>query len=152
MTISFKKIDESNYKECALLKVNDNQKDFVAPNWYSVLEAVYEEKEERHPYAIYHEDEMVGFLMYVYYPADEDYDKDSWWMERFMIAKDFQGKGYGKASLKKFIKDFQGNHPSEALRTSAVKENHVAITLYEHSGFQRTGEFVDEEAVLLLEG
>ena len=72
-------------------------------------------------------------------------------MDRFMIAKDFQGKGYGKASLKKFMEDFQKNYPKEALRTSTVKENHVAITLYEHSGFQRTGEFVEEEAVLLME-
>lgn len=106
MTITFKKIDSSNYKKCSLLKVNDNQKDFVAPNWYSVLEAVYEE-EEKHPYAIYYGEDMVGFLMYSYYPADEEYDKDSWWMERFMIAKDFQGKGYGKASLSKFIENFQ---------------------------------------------
>ena len=42
MTITFKKVDSSNYKKCSLLKVNDNQKDFIAPNWYSVLEAVYE--------------------------------------------------------------------------------------------------------------
>ncbi|UUI41588.1 GNAT family N-acetyltransferase [Oceanobacillus oncorhynchi] len=150
MTITFKKVDSSNYKKCSLLKVNDNQKDFIAPNWYSVLEAVYE-KEEKRTYAIYHEEEMVGFLMLCYYPASDIYDKDSWWMDRFMIAKDFQGKGYGKASLKKFMEDFQKNYPKEALRTSTVKENHVAITLYEHSGFQRTGEFVEEEAVLLME-
>lgn len=150
MTITFKKIDHSNYKKCSLLKVNDNQNDFVAPNWYSILEAVYE-KGEKYPFAIFQEEEMVGFLMLCYHPANHIYDKDSWWMERFMIAKDFQGKGYGKASLKKCIEGFQKDYPEEELRTSAVKENHVAITLYEKSGFQRTGELVEEEVVLLLD-
>lgn len=147
MPITFKEIDVSNYKDSVFLKVNENQEDFVAPNWYSILEAHFEEL-EKHAYAIYEGEEMVGFLMYSYYPADDDYPRDSWWLERYMIGKDFQGKGYGKKALEQFLGFFSETYKGQDILTSAVPDNHVAITLYEHAGFKRTGEYVDKEVVL----
>lgn len=147
MTFTFKKIDASNYKKAIFLQVNENQDNYVAPNWYSILEANYE-SEEKHPFAIYEDKEIVGFLMYSYYSADEDYPRDSWWLERYMIGKDFQGKGYGKKALKQFLECFFKEYEGKDILTSAVPENHVAITLYEQAGFKRTGEYVDKEVVL----
>ena len=41
--MEFRKIDRSNYGECMELTVDDSQKDFVADNKQSLVEAAYEE-------------------------------------------------------------------------------------------------------------
>ena len=88
--IRLKPITKENYRGCIELKTTKEQEKFVAPNWYSLLEAVYEEA--RQAFAIYHQEEMIGFLLFSYYEADEDYAKESWWIERFMIDHRFQQK------------------------------------------------------------
>lgn len=74
--MELKSIDQSNYWDCMLLSVEDSQKDFVADNKQSLVEAAYEEGP--YPLGIYHKDEMVGFLLY-------DYDQTipGWSLSRF---------------------------------------------------------------------
>ncbi|WP_017472946.1 GNAT family N-acetyltransferase [Amphibacillus jilinensis] len=148
MAILFKAIDQSNYKICAKLAVEEDQKLFVAPNWYSLLEANYEAN--RKPFAIYYDEEMVGFIMFSFLPSDSDYSIDSWWIERFMIDEKHQQKGYGTQSLLQAIDYFKAHFDQSELRISAEPENKVAITLYERHGFEKTGETVGNETVLLL--
>lgn len=45
-----------------LLELEENQKDFVASNAQSMLEAVYEKN--LYTLGIYNNDDMVGFLLY----------------------------------------------------------------------------------------
>lgn len=148
MDIEFRKIDRSNYEECVDLKVLDEQREFVSANWWSLLEANYEDN--RYPLAIYVGDTMVGFLMYSFYLASKEYSSDSWWLERFMIDGSLQKKGYGKASLMKFFGLMKAALGSIELRTSAEPDNEVAIKLYESCGFIKTGESVEREEVLLI--
>lgn len=147
MPIYFKKIDETNYEECATLKVHEQQEAYVAPNWFSLLEVHYEEG-ERHPLAIYDGETMVGFLMYVFYPADEDYHLDSWWVERLMIDQRYQNKGYGQEALTQFTDFFKKEYNNSPLRIATEPENKVAIQVYEKVGFAQTGEFAAGEMVL----
>src|SRR5690606_7488355 len=147
MELEFKGIDKNNYEQCVELTINKEQEDFVAPNWYSVLEEKDEEG-EKHPLAIYDHEKMVGFIMYCFYPADDDYPLDSWWIERFMIDKEFQNKGYGKAALRKFIDYFRNEYGNIDLRITTVPENEVATKLYEKIGFSKTGEIAAGEVVL----
>lgn len=91
--IQLKEITKENYRACMNLKTAKEQEDFVAPNWYSMLEAIYEEP--RQAFALYNGEEMVGFILFSFYEADEDYPKASWWIERFMIAEKFQNQGLG---------------------------------------------------------
>ncbi|SET57095.1 diamine N-acetyltransferase [Oceanobacillus limi] len=86
--------------------------------------------------------------MYCYYPADEDYCLDSWWIERFMIDKKFQNKGYGRTSLQKFFDYFSNKFGNVDLRISTEPENELAIRLYESVGFVKTGEVAAGEIVL----
>lgn len=145
--IHLKVIDQSNYKACIQLKTTTAQKDFVAANWYSLLESQFEE--QRQAFGIYREKEMIGFIMFSYYDADEQYPVDSWWIERLMIDQRFQNKGYGRKALQKSIKWFEQNLNQKELRISAVFSNEAALHLYESLGFVRTGEEIDGEAVLL---
>ncbi|WP_042149948.1 GNAT family N-acetyltransferase [Paucisalibacillus sp. EB02] len=147
MQLEFKGIDKNNYEKCVELNVNKDQEDFVAPNWWSLLEEKYEDG-EKHPLSIYDNGTMVGFIMYSFYPADDDYPLDSWWIERFMIDKEFQHKGYGKAALRKFLDYFRTLYGNIDLRITTVPENDVATKLYENLGFSKTGEIAGGEVVL----
>jgi len=59
--ITIKEINENNFNECLKLEVDDNQKNFVAKNMYSLAQAwLY--PENARPFVIYNDDTMVGFF------------------------------------------------------------------------------------------
>lgn len=126
--IEFKPIDRINYQECIELYVSEGQKNFVASNMFSIVQAAYEP--DMYPLAIYDEGKMVGFILY-----DFDYDLKGWSMSRFMIDKKYQNKGIGKKALKEFIHFFIQKHGRLPLYTSAEVTNPIAIALYEAFGF-----------------
>ena len=41
--IKFRDIDKSNYNECISLRVGEHQKNYVASNMYSLVQASYED-------------------------------------------------------------------------------------------------------------
>lgn len=128
MSIHFREIDKSNYMECISLSVLDQQKDFVASNQFSLLQAAYEEN--IFTLAIYFDETMVGFLLY-----DFDEELQGWSMSRFMIDHRYQNRGYGRKALEAFLYYFREKHGKQLLYTSAEVDNHVAIALYESFEF-----------------
>ena len=122
----FRKIDRSNYWECMELTVDDSQKDFVADNKQSLVEAAYEEN--LYTLGIYCQDTMVGFILY-------DYDDQipGWSMSRFMIGKQYQGKGYGKR-LMEYARD-----KKHMDKVDVNEQNEKALQFYLHLGFQVIG-------------
>lgn len=134
MNINFKEIDKSNYNICINLKVGDHQKDYVASNAISLVQAFYEE--ELYPIGIFNDEEMVGFILY-------DYDKEleGWSFSRFMIDINHQNKGYGSKALEKFLEFFHNKYEEENLYTSVEIDNEVAIKLYEKYGFNKKDSF-----------
>lgn len=139
MEITFRPIDRSSYNACIDLKVNEDQKRFVAPNIYSLVQAAYEPN--LYPLAIYDESQMIGFILY-----DFDEELNGWSMSRFMIGSSFQNCGYGKQALKQFLSYFKEKYPDVTkLYTSAEVDNEVAISLYKKAGFQE-GEVFEYEA------
>ncbi|WP_343339499.1 Spermine/spermidine acetyltransferase [Terrisporobacter petrolearius] len=134
MNINFKEIDKSNYNTCINLKVADHQKDYVASNAISLVQAFYEE--ELYPIGIYNDEEMVGFILY-------DYDKEleGWSFSRFMIDINHQNKGYGSKALEKFLEFFHNKYLKENLYTSVEIDNEVAMKLYEKFGFNKKDSF-----------
>lgn len=131
--MEFRKIDRSNYWECMELTVDDSQKDFVADNKQSLVEAAYEEN--LYTLGIYCQDTMVGFILY-------DYDDQipGWSMSRFMIGKQYQGKGYGKQAALEFLDDFHRSHSDDPLFISVSLENTVARKMYSDIEFQEVKE------------
>lgn len=134
MNINFKKIDKSNYNTCINLKVGEHQKNYVASNAISLVQAFYEE--ELYPIGIYDNEEMVGFILY-------DYDKEleGWSFSRFMIDINHQNKGYGSKALEKFLEFFHNKYEEENLYTSVEIDNEVAMKLYEKYGFNKKDSF-----------
>ena len=131
--MEFREIDRSNYWDCMLLTVDNSQEGFVADNKRSLVEAAYEDG--LYPLGIYHEETMVGFILYDY---DETFP--GWSMSRFMIGKQFQGKGYGKQAALAFIDYFKKKHSADKLYISVSLENTAARKLYASIGFEERKE------------
>ena len=142
--VEFRKITEDNYDDCLKLSVSDNQKNFVASNTYSLVQA-WVFYDTAYPFAIYADDIMVGFIMMGFYIP-----KGVYTVWRLMIDKRFQGKGYGRAALLLAIKYLEEKYNVSEIYLSFCPENSVAEELYSSVGFQRTGEIEDTEIVMCL--
>ena len=136
MNINFREIDKTNCNICIMLKVAEQQRDYVASNEFSLVQAAYEE--DLYPLAIYDDDddEMVGFLLY-----DYDQELEGWSFSRFMIDINHQNKGYGTIALRKFLEFFHNKFPNEKIYTSVEIDNEIAIKLYEGFGFVKINSF-----------
>lgn len=126
--MKLREIDKSNYWDCMALTIDDNQKGFVADNKQSLVEAAYEDG--LYTLGIYLEETMIGFILYDY---DETFP--GWSMSRFMIDKQFQGKGYGKQAAIEFFEYFKTKHNADKLYISVSLENILARKMYSSIGF-----------------
>ena len=126
--MEFRKIDKSNYWECISLRVDEGQQYFVADNTRSLVEAAFEDG--LYTLGVYHNEVMVGFVLY-------DYDETipGWSMSRFMIGKQYQGKGYGKQAVLTFLKYFKEKHSADEIYISVSLENVIARKMYVDIGF-----------------
>jgi len=142
--VELRKIDADNYSECLDLQVNDDQRNFVASNVYSLAQA-WVHYENAYPFAIYAGDVMVGFVMMGY-----DSEKNRYIIWRFMIDKRYQNKGYGKAALALSIKHLAEKYNVNEIFLSFEPANHIAERLYDSFGFMKTGEVDHGELVMRL--
>ena len=78
---------------------------------------------------------MVGFVLY-----DYDDTLPGWSMSRFMIGKQYQGKGYGKKAALAFLSYFKKKHNADKLYISVSLKNTVARKMYSDIGFQEVRE------------
>ena len=131
--MEFKQIDKTNYQECMALEVDESQKYFVADNTRSLVEAAYEDG--LYTLGIYDGDTMVGFILY-----DDDDTYPGWSMSRFMIGRQFQGKGYGKRAVREFLDYFKAEHNADKIYVSVSLDNTIARKMYTDLGFQKIKE------------
>ena len=140
------KVDTKNFDALVDLVPFESQYPFVADNVYSLAEAYANNVEGRYaqPFGIYVGETPVGFLMIGFDIADEDADREkyplitnNYLIWRFMIDKNHQGKGYGKAAMKLAL-DFIKTWPcgkADYCWLSYEPENEVARKLYRSFGF-----------------
>jgi len=142
MAVSLRAITKDNFQECVRLRVRDDQK-FVATNAYSIAQSKIEP--ENMPLAIYHDETMVGFLMY-----ELDYRNKELYLARLMIDQRYQHQGYGRGALE-VLKAIAMKDPGIAKITLSTKpENAYGIRVYEKFGFRDTGVLDDGEEVFVL--
>ena len=130
------------------LTVSDEQAGYIASNKKSLQEAKKNPAVAR-PYAIYIDQRLVGFTMFAFDEGCED-PGGRYWLWRFMIDKNMQGKGFGSAALKEIIRYFK-EHGADSIRLSTKESNVRALSLYHRFGFRENGEMNDEEIVLQLD-
>ena len=134
------------------LKVSKEQKEFVAKNSDSLIDAYFavtEEGKHVYPFGIYCGKKAVGFLMISYHCVwreNLDFAKNSYYIWRFMIDKRYQKNGYGTEALRLAV-DFIRTFPcgkAEYCWLSYEPENEVARNLYLSAGFVERPELCEE--------
>jgi len=141
MNVILREITPENFKECVNLKVADGQTSFVASNVMSIAQSkIYP---THLPFAVYANNEMVGFVMY-----GLDTDDGRYYLGRLMIDEKFQGKGYGKATTLEVIERLKQFDDCKEIYLCCAPENTNAERLYKSLGFERTGEISEGEIVM----
>ena len=100
--LSLHEVTKKNFSTVIKLSetLTEAQRKCVAPNVKSLAQA-YLDPQKAWPRAVYLNDIPIGFVM-LYLDASEEIpesDLPAHYLWRFMIAKEYQGKGYGKRVL-----------------------------------------------------
>lgn len=149
MKLELRTIDAGNKAAIESLEVFADQKQYIASNRSSLETALSEEhREVARPFAVYADDNLVGFTMFAFDLASADPD-DRYWLWRFMIDRNFQGKGYGSAALEMIIGYFR-EHGANHILLSTKDTNTAALSLYHRYHFAETGEMNGDEIILRL--
>jgi diamine N-acetyltransferase len=153
--IEFRKITSDNFDACIGLEPRKDQQSFVASNVLSLAEsyvALANQECIPIPYAIYSEDEMVGFILITYNQPDEFYEEAVYWICRLMVDQHHQGRGYGREAMRKALELIRTYPCGKAslVSLSYEPENTVAKELYASMGFAETGKLVGREQIAVL--
>ncbi|HEX6543642.1 MAG TPA: GNAT family N-acetyltransferase [Ktedonobacterales bacterium] len=139
--ITVRKVTRENWRESLQLAVRPDQQRFVSE--YAPIAAIALAKAYIRPggaiwtpYAIYANSTMVGFAALAYEPGTTD----EYWIFHFFIDQRYQGRGYGRAALRRFVAMVKREHP-ECLTLQLVvhPKNLPAQRFYTAAGFRPTG-------------
>ena len=143
ININLKDINAHTVCEICDLSVNDFQKQFVAPNAVSIAQAYFSKQAWFR--AIYADQTPIGFVMI--YDDAKTASYDLW---RYMIDKTFQNKGFGYRAMALVIDHVKKKPNANVLTTSVLEKDGSPQKFYEKLGFVLTGEYKDNEAVMVL--
>ena len=157
--IRIEKVNGKNVWDLLKLKVSDEQRNFVASNDISIIEAYTAITGNGYafPFGIYEEDKPVGFLM-IGFDVDDYWEdapavaKGNYNLWRLMIDERYQGKGYGKEAVRlalNFVRTWPCGR-ADYCWLSYEPGNDVARELYRSFGFIETGEYDGEEMIAVL--
>ena len=150
MNITLKPVTRNNWEEALKLSIKEEQREFV-PLAAISLAKIYIKPDGDNivyvPFSIYNDEIMVGFIMHAY---DEN-TTNMYWINGFIIDKQEQGKGYGKAALKEIIAWIKNKFSQcKEIRLTVHKDNVLARKLYVNMGFDSTGDYFGDEEVMGL--
>ncbi len=157
--LHLEKVNGGNIWDLLKLRVAEAQKNYVAPNELSIIEAYVAITGNGHafPFGIYDDDTAVGFLM-VGFDADDywtdapEIAKGNYNLWRLMIDEAYQGQGFGKEAVRlalEFIKTLPCGD-AEYCWLSYESENEAARRLYSSFGFEETGDMDGDELIAVL--
>jgi diamine N-acetyltransferase len=158
MELTLKKVDAKNIWALTDLQVHSGQREFVASNTVSILEAYTTITAGGHalPFGVYDGETPVGFLMIGYDCADWEaapaIAAHNYCLWRLMIDGRYQGRGYGRRAAElalDLIRSFPCG-PAESCWLSYEPENAPAQALYRSLGFVENGEMDGSEVVAVL--
>ena len=142
-TVSLREVTQETVNSILNLRVAKGQEQFVASNAFSIAEAHF--SSEAWFRAIYADETPVGFLM-----LSDQPDKGEYFLWRFMVDVQHQGKGYGRRALELLIDHVKTRPNAKELFLSHVPGTGSPEGFYHKLGFEHTGEQAGEELVMKL--
>ncbi|MCL2528507.1 MAG: GNAT family N-acetyltransferase [Defluviitaleaceae bacterium] len=148
--INLQPIIWGNYEEIKKLEIHDHQKEFVDSNIECLAKAYIDWKEngiQSFEYGIYDDNTPIGFVMMEHRSAEhpQHFDKNNpqpyYMIWEFMIDKNHQGKGLGRAAMTAIIGHLKTQPKGGANSAVVIYEpaNTIAAKLYASLGFEDTG-------------
>lgn len=138
MTVTLQPITQATVRQVVKLAVSSEQSTYVASNAVSLAQALF------HPEAwyraIYLDDAPAGFVMLedpLLLPEPPAAPELSLW--RFMVDRQFQGRGIGKRALELVVAHSRSRGAYSTLFTSYVPGPHSPEGFYRGFGFKDTG-------------
>ena len=128
-------VTKENLDEVLNLKIYDSQAGFVSSTVESLAQA-YVYQETAFPFAVYSDQEVVGFIMMGFYEA-----KNYYTLWKLLIDRDHQHKGCGRKALELGIAFLKDCFDVREIYTGVIPGNDAAKKLYESMGFRETGLF-----------
>ena len=139
--MEFKEITKDNWQECIALWTDEDQ--YIASNVYSIAEAQFYPK--AHSKGIYVDNVMIGYTMY----GEDEEDSDLFFIDRFMIGKEFRRRGFGVAAILNIVAiGREKGFPK--IETSTDRNNKNMQAMLAKAGFRTVGEIRDDEVVYFI--
>ncbi|WP_394122009.1 GNAT family N-acetyltransferase [Planococcus donghaensis] len=142
-TIKITELNAENWYACCELEVAEAQKPYMEPNAVSIAQSKFETTLK--PFAIYDEENVVGFLMYNSVPEE----LDAYWIYRIMVDQRYQGKGIGKAASRLMMEEMANTLNAEKIVVGYHPENQEAHRLYASLGFVDKGDRFGKEMAVV---
>jgi len=142
-SVTLREVTSETVRAVCRLEVAPEQRGFVAPNAVSIAQAHFEPKAWFR--AIYAGEEPVGFVM-----LSEDTEAPEYYLWRFMVAAEHQGKGYGRSALDLVVERVRSLPGATELLSSYVRGDGSPGDFYLRYGFEETGEVEEGEYVIRL--
>ncbi len=145
--VSLRAITDDNGDAVRALRVTPRQEQFVSGVADSLLEAAAEPDGRAIAWAVYADETPVGFVMISDDVGGPGYIPQYLW--KLLIDERHQRRGFGTATLDLIVEYFRRRPGVEVMSTSAGQGDGSPLAFYERYGFERTGDIVFDDEVLL---
>lgn len=135
MNLHFEPVLPANRREVERLQTLPEQAGFIESVRDCLTEA--DEYPEWKPVGIYDDELLVGFAMYGYF-ADLQPEGEVW-LDRLLIDRKYQKKGYGKAAVLALLERLRREYGKDQIYLSVYDNNTAAIAMYQQLGFHFNG-------------
>ena len=144
--IHFEEITPDNWRKINALEVKEEQKHFVASNVAILARAFAYRKDNSKVFVIYNNVNPIGLIM----QSDiKDGNDLICILDQFMIDKNYQDQGYGKASMELWLSMIKKEKEYSTIELCYIEDNYIAEKLYKSLGFIRTPEEDDEDELIM---
>jgi diamine N-acetyltransferase len=143
-TVTLREVTSETVRAICRLEVRPEQRGYVAPNAVSIAQAYFEPRAWFR--AVYADETPAGFVM-----LHDDPEKPEYYLWRFMIDAEHQGRGYGRAALDLLVDYVRSRPGATELFSSYVPGDDGPGGFYLRYGFVETGEVEGDEVVIRLQ-
>ncbi len=134
--VTIKTIPRQEWDSILSLSVQEQQRHFIETAQHCLNDAQHDAYNMKWSfYGVYVEGRLIGFAMH---GKLRFWGMSQVWLDRFMIDRAHQGKGYGKQAMARILERMYDEYKCRKIYLSVHESNVAAIALYQTLGFRKT--------------